>query len=171
MSDNEKAQKLERQLEHIKQQGIDPKKEFWPAIENRVKRRKRYQKTGQSFWYGVIAASIVITTFMAGWQLSVLQTPDNPVTGYYLLAEKMNAEQQVQLHGMRVGYETAGYRQINGNTEEQLTQLALARQEITESLRETSGDPNLLELLSWVNEQELKLLSHSYTLTKTVREI
>ncbi|RUO64819.1 hypothetical protein [Idiomarina ramblicola] len=171
MSDNEKAQKLDRQLELIKQQGIDPKREFWSAIESRVNRSKRYQRTGKSFWYGAIAASIAITTFMAGWQLSVLQAPENPVTGYYLLAERMNAEQQVQLHGMRVGYETAGYSQINGNTEEQLTQLALARQEITESLRETSGDPNLLELLRWVNEQELKLLNQSYTLTQSVQEI
>jgi len=83
----------------------------------------------------------------------------------------MNAEQQAQIYSMRVGYETAGYRQINGNTEESLTQLALAREEITESLRKTPGDPNLLELLRWVNEQELKLLSQSYTLTKTVQEI
>ncbi|MGM0906500.1 MAG: hypothetical protein ACQEVQ_08230 [Pseudomonadota bacterium] len=171
MSDNKQAQNLESQLEQIKKEGVEPPKDFWPMIEGRLSRSEPLQKTGRGFWSGVVAASIIIATFMTGWQLSVSRSPDNPVTGYYLLAEKMNAEQQAQIHSMRVGYETAGYRQINGNTEENLTQLAFAREEITESLRRTPGDPNLLELLRWVNEQELKLLSQSYTLTKTVQEI
>jgi len=171
MSDNAQHSKLESQLKQIKEQGIDPKKDFWSGIENRLNRRQPKQKVVLPFWYGVVAASVVIVTFMTGWQLSAPWTPDKPVTGYYLLAEKMNAEQRVQLHSMRVGYETAGYRQMNGGTDEQLTQLALARQEITESLRVTPGEPNLLELLRWVNEQELKLLSQSYALTGNVQQI
>ncbi|WP_417447988.1 hypothetical protein [Idiomarina abyssalis] len=171
MSDNKQAQNLEDQLEQIKKEGIEPPQDFWPVIENRLSHSEPLAKKGRGFWSCAVAASIVIATFMAGWQLSVPKSSDNPVTGYYLLAEKMNAEQQAQIYSMRVGYETAGYRQMNGNTEENLTQLAFAREEITESLRKTPGDPNLLELLRWVNEQELKLLSQSYTLTKTVQEI
>jgi|AntDeeMinimDraft_5_1070356.scaffolds.fasta_scaffold00192_6 hypothetical protein len=171
MSDNQQAQNLEGQLEQIKKEGIEPPQDFWPVIESRLSHSEPPAKTGRFFWSGVVAASLVITTFVTGWQLSVPRSSDNPVTGYYLLAEKMNAEQQAQIHSMRVGYETAGYRQINGHTEENLTQLAFAREEITESLRRTPGDPNLLELLRWVNGQELKLLSQSYTLTKTVQEI
>ena len=65
----------------------------------------------------------------------------------------------------------AGYHQLNGEIEAQLMQLALARQDITESLRLSPGDPSLLELLRWVNEQELKLLNQSYTLNNNLREI
>lgn len=171
MSENEKHRMLEGRLEQIQQQGIDPKKDLWPNIESQIKRSGMHRDSKRPFWYGALAASVLIATFVSGWQLSTLRVVEKPVTGYYLLAAQMNAEQQRQLHSMRTGYETAGYHQLNGETEEQLTQLALAREQITKSLRESQGDPRLLELLRWVNEQELKLLNQSYTLTQRVQEI
>lgn len=171
MSDTGNWPKLESRLKEIQQRGIGPGKELWPGIAERLNQTRPKPSDKPPFWYGALAASVVIATFLTGWQLSTQRSIERPVSSLYLLAEEMNAEQQQQLHLMRVGYENAGYRQLDGEIKEQLAQLALARQKITESLRNSPGDPNLLELLRWVNEEELKLLSQSYMLRKTLREI
>lgn len=171
MANNEEYLKFENRLEKIKLSGINPNKDLWPEIESQLNRSISKKEPKVFFWQITLAASVVIAIFMTGWQLSTLSSAEKAVSGFYLLAEEMNAEQQQQLYSLRAGYETAGYRQLNGETEEQLTQLALARQDITESLRHSPGDPRLLELLRWVNEQELKLLNQSYTLNNSLREI
>lgn len=171
MASNEEYQNFERRLEEIKLSGINPSKDFWPEIERQIDYPISQEKPKATFWQGALAASFLIAFFMTGWLFSTLPPAEKTVSGFYLLAKEMNAEQQQQLYSLRTGYETAGYRQLNGEIEAQLMQLALARQDITESLRLSPGDPNLLELLRWVNEQELKLLNQSYTLNNNLREI
>lgn len=173
MSDTEQSKRLADQLEQIQRQGIKPPEDLWSSIESRLGQQETRQSGTQPFWFGALVASVVIATFLSGWQLSKTSSVDNPrpVSEFYLLAQKMNAEQRQQLQMMRAGYETAGYQQLNGDIKTQLAQLASARDKITQSLRNSPGDPNLLELLRWVNEEELKLLSQSYTLRNTLKEI
>ncbi|MDV6315859.1 hypothetical protein [Idiomarina sp. HP20-50] len=173
MSDTEQRKRLANRLEQLQRQGIEPPEHLWSGIESRLGQKIPRQSRAQPFWFGALAASVVIATFMTGWQLSTTSSVDKPrpVSEFYLLAQKMNAEQRQQLQMMRAGYETAGYRQLTGDIKTQLAQLASAREKITDSLRNSPGDPNLLELLRWVNEEELKLFSQSYTLRNTVQEI
>lgn len=171
MSNSEQHKSLESRLEQIKRQGIEPEEDLWPGIQSRLDHPIYRRVRKQPFWWGALAASVLIATFMTGWQLSTNERITKPVSEFYLLAQKMNAEQQQQLQMMRTGYETAGYQQLNGDIKAQLAQLASARDKITQSLRNSPGDPNLLELLRWVNEEELKLLSQSYTLRNTLKEI
>lgn len=161
MSNNSQKSILDNLIDETRSAGIEPKQDLWSGIESNLNRKQEPQGYRHAFWYGALAASVAIITFIGGWQLS-LQGSSEHSSALYTLAKEMNNEQTKQVNQLVLGYQNAGYHQVSEGMLSELEQLELARKEITQALKNSPSDPELLDLLIWVNQQELNLLNQSY---------
>jgi len=161
MNNSNQKMTLDNLIEQNQDKSPAPHNDLWPGIESQLKPKIEETGSKNAFWYGALAASLAIATFIGGWQLS-LDTQTQPTSALYMLAQKMNKEQQVQVSQLKVGYQQAGYQQTSTQMLSELKELEIARQEITHALESSPSDSELLDLLIWVNQQELNLLSQSY---------
>lgn len=161
MSNENLKQTLDNLIEKNQDIGPAPHNDLWPGIEFRLKEKREVTGSKSAFWYGALAASLAIATFIGGWQLS-FDNQSQPTSALYTLAQQMNKEQQIQVSQLEMGYRQAGYQQTSSQMLSELKELEMARQEITQALENNPSDSELLDLLVWVNQQELNLLSQSY---------
>ncbi|ASG65254.1 hypothetical protein CEW91_03400 [Idiomarina piscisalsi] len=171
MSNNNQKTTLESLIEQMNGKAPGPQKDLWPGVESRIQLKRNVTKPVRAFWYGAVAASLAILTFLGGWQLSVNEL-NQPTSALYKIAQKINNDQKQQVAQLRTGYQQAGYQYDDSQLLSELDELEMARDEITRALKNSRSEPELLDLLIWVNQQELNLINQSYQpKTKQLQEI
>ena len=169
---SDKSEQLDELLSTIKRgdQGVTPPQELWSGIDSRLEPKQSRHHSSRLRWLGTglsaVAAGIMAVAVTIG-----LHTGTNPVTpqsDWFLLAEQMNQAQQQQLNGMLTGYEMSGYQPVvsapveQADIKQQLVQLQQAKQQLVRSMQQNGGNAQMLELLRWINHQELQLLQQAY---------
>ncbi|ATZ73809.1 hypothetical protein CWC33_08900 [Idiomarina sp. X4] len=171
MTNNNQKTALESLIEQTNDKAPAPQKDLWPGVESRIQLKRTVAKPVRAFWYGAVAASLAILTFLGGWQLSLNET-NQPTSALYKIAQKMNSDQKQQVAQLKSGYLQSGYQYDASQLLSELDELEMAREEITRALKNSPSEPELLDLLIWVNQQELNLINQSYQpKTKRLQEI
>lgn len=169
---SDKNEQLDELLSTFKQgdQGVTPPQELWSDIDSRLESKQSSNRSSRSRWLGAglsaVAAGIMAVAVTIG--LNTGTNPVAPQSDWFLLAEQMNQAQQQQLNGMLAGYEMSGYQSAASATGEQtdinqqLVQLQQSKQQLIRSIQQNGGNAQMLELLRWINQQELQLLQQAY---------
>lgn len=149
--------------------GVTPPDELWGQIEDRLEPQPG-NNARKSVWLGAglsaMAAGIMAVAVVIG--LTHNRAQPDVGSDWYLLAEQMNQAQQQQVQGMLAGYQLGGYQPLSGannassDITQQLTQLQQSKQQLIRSMQTNGGNAQMLELLRWINQQELRLLQQAY---------
>ncbi|MCB1644716.1 MAG: hypothetical protein KDI36_04650 [Pseudomonadales bacterium] len=157
---------LARQLRDLPRE-LEPTRDLWPGIERRIADHPQRKKSDWlSSWMPLgIAASLMMAA--SALTLSVIE---------FNRSEQRLVTTSDYLNEARVDYlkvrnpMVAKFTQVNSDlapeTLDVLYQnidiLAQARQQIEAQIRENPGDPQLVEMLMSIHEQELELLKQDY---------
>ncbi|MAF76105.1 MAG: hypothetical protein CMF17_09675 [Idiomarinaceae bacterium] len=176
---NEKEQQLEALIAHQREtpDAIEPSDDLWQGIEQRLEAQttERLDEGSRTWWAaagGALAASLLAVAVFVGYQGAQpgedIRTNESP---YYAAAAQMISTQAQQVSALQRGYKLAGIEQSDEQLTTQLQQLAKARQSVLEALASGPGNAQQLELLRWINEQELALLEQSYQQKPALKQI
>ncbi|HAE89826.1 MAG TPA: hypothetical protein DCR58_04580 [Idiomarina baltica] len=172
---NEKEQQLEALIAHQREtpDAIEPSDDLWQGIEQRLEGQTT--EDSRTWWAaagGALAASLLAVAVFVGYQGAQpgedIRTNESP---YYAAAAQMISTQAQQVSALQRGYKLAGIEQSDEQLTTQLQQLAKARQSVLEALASGPGNAQQLELLRWINEQELALLEQSYQQKPVLKQI
>lgn len=157
--------------------GICPPAELWDDIDKRLTPHDsaRPNNPRQGLWSGLgfsalaagLMAVAVMIGFMSGEHKPVASDP------WYQLAAQMNQAQAQQMDAMLAGYELSGYSREGQQApmiQQQLAQLRASKQQLMSSMK-NGGNAQMIELLRWINEQELQLLQRAYQKQPRLQEI
>ncbi|WP_370259449.1 hypothetical protein [Idiomarina sp.] len=176
---NEKEQQLETLIARHREtpEAIEPRDDLWQRIEQRLEPQptERREEGSRTWWAaggGALAASLLAVAVFVGYQGAQpggdISNNESP---YYAAAAQMISTQAQQVSALQSGYKLAGIEQSDEQLTTQLQQLAKARQSVLEALASGPGNAQQLELLRWINEQELALLEQSYQQKPVLKQI
>lgn len=174
----DKKQQLDAMIQEHQQQdsGVTPPADLWAGIESRLEERPVQQTVtpvAKKWWFAgglsAVAASLMTVAVIVGLQSPVTKLPD--VSEWYLLAQQMDQAQHQQVDAMASGYQLAGYEMTQNNYIESLASLRNAKQQLLLSMQENGGDAQMIDMLRWINEQEIQLLKHAYQQQPVLEEI
>tara|TARA_B100000700_G_scaffold125271_1_gene140257 strand:+ start:2048 stop:2584 length:537 start_codon:yes stop_codon:yes gene_type:complete len=157
--------------------GIEPPESLWDGIEQRLQAQttERHDNSHRTWWAaggGALAASLLAVAVLVGYNGTQSGTAKAPYESpYYAAAAQMISTQAQQVSALQSSYKLAGLEQNDEQLATQLQQLANARQSVLEALASGPGNAQQLELLRWINEQELALLEQSYQQKPTLKQI
>ncbi|OIM98223.1 hypothetical protein BFR57_11930 [Idiomarina sp. MD25a] len=176
---NEKEQQLEALIARHREtpDAIEPSDNLWQGIEQRLEQQatERRDEGTRTWWAaagGALAASLLAVAVLVGYQgAQPVGESRNNESPYYAAAAQMISTQAQQVSALQSGYKLAGIEQSDEQLTTQLQQLAKARQSVLEALASGPGNAQQLELLRWINEQELALLEQSYQQKPVLKQI
>lgn len=163
---------LEQLLQQHQQQAAPaPNKDLWQGIEHALVRQPQGKANASSVtkpWFAIAASILMVAVLVSQWWPK--NTTQQPQT-IYELAQQLNQAQDQQVELIKARFEAAGYKAPSGNFAESLANLQQARKQVTESLMKSPNDRSLLEMLRWVNQQELKLLDQAYAKQSRLQQL
>lgn len=146
--------------------GVSPPTDLWAQIEPRLqaysdtkpKTARSLQKV--SWGLGTVAASLVAVAVFIGLHHS---PASNPVTSeWYQLAQQLTEAQQRQVNALQMGYQLSGYTANQPQLEQELKDVRQARQELLMAMANNKGNAQFIDMLRWLNQQEIELLERVY---------
>src|SRR5690606_15857077 len=87
------------------------------------------------------------------------------------LSEQLIAQHVQQRELLVVTYQQAGYNVVTPEIEPELMRLREATRSLQDALAKSPNDTGLLEMLNWVQQQELALLMGSYEAQRRQQQI
>lgn len=140
-----------------------PERDLWLGIERAIQGKQQSDIVSNSpkkilpmAWAASVVAAVLVT-----W-LSFSPSPQISQPSVNLVAEmRQNFNQQKQ--AMLVNFGQPQISQLPKEMQEQLAQLASARQSIETALLSDVNNSDLLNLLRWTQKQELELIKQLYS--------
>jgi len=169
-------EKLQNHLNEIPEE-MTPKRDLWAGIEHAIENSNQQEsQQNQSrrlqFNTPLAWAASVIIAVLVSWQLNqsfstqnaakvVQQNSTTPMLGFNAVNFiQTNFQQQKQ--SLLTSYGKPDLKQLPLKMQQELQQLAKAQQSIVKALAKEKNNQNLLNLLQWTQQQELKLLAQLY---------
>lgn len=161
-----KTTKLDDLMKHH-QHELTPRKDLWRGIDIALEHKKNSARYYRPSKWSALAAVLV---------LSVVVFYQNPFSERVLTSEPSLSDQLVAQHAQQrellvVTYQQAGYNVVTPEIEQELTRLREATRSLQDALAKSPNDTGLLEMLNWVQQQELALLMGSYEAQRRQQQI
>ena len=152
---------------------LTPRRDLWRGVEAAINHAELDAQDGQktstkrasakgrhwSVGWAVAASLLVAITVLL---ISPWQTQAPGENSHMALVELLVNEHQQQRQMLLTSYQTAGYQTASMNLNDDLDQLRKANETIQLALAEDPQNRSLIELLVWVQRQELELLKAGY---------
>ncbi|PCI58699.1 MAG: hypothetical protein COB35_13115 [Gammaproteobacteria bacterium] len=159
---------------------ITPKRDLWAGIEHAISNStqpenvqgNKNKKKSFHFNTPLAWAASVIIAVLVSWQLNqsfstqntanvVQQNSTTPMLGFNAVNFiQTNFQQQKQ--SLLTSYGKPDLTQLPLKMQQELQQLAKAQQSIVKALAKEKNNQNLLNLLQWTQQQELRLIEQLY---------
>jgi len=158
-------QTLQQHLDKLPDE-LTPKRDLWAGIEHAINHVEQAPKnTVNRFNTPIAWAASVVVAVLLSWQLNHSFSPSSPNvvqhTNYDAVTFiKDNFQQQKQ--GLLVSYGKPDIKQLPQKMQQELQQLEGAQNTIYKALASDKNNQDLLNLLQWTQQQELKLLDQLY---------
>ena len=148
---------LQQQIEQLPKE-LSPERDLWAGIEKAIEHQSQTEQANKHRMPIAWAASIVVAVLLT-WFGHQHYMPVPEIT----VASQMNQafEQQKQL--MLTSFGQPNLNQLPAEMQEQLNQLEKARKSIEKALIDDQHNSDLIELLDWTQQQELKLIEQLYS--------
>jgi len=152
-----KTTKLDDLMKHH-QHELTPNKDLWRGIDIALEHKKRPVRFYRSSKWLALAATLVLSVVV------LYQVPlgERLINNESSLSEQLIAQHVQQRELLVVTYQQAGYNVVTPEIEPELMRLREATRSLQDALAKSPNDTGLLEMLNWVQQQELALLMGSY---------
>lgn len=137
---------------------MTPDRELWSGIERAIQHKpqsKNKPKVVPLAW----AASVIAAVLVSWMSFSPQQSTPGVLDTVALLQNSFESQKQTML----VSFGQPKLAELPPEMQEQLKQLASARQSIENALKNDPNNMELINLLRWTQNQELNLLEQLYT--------
>ena len=157
MNDNE----LQRQIDSLSKE-IKPQRDLWVGIEHALEHQSQ---RGAPIWQRKTSWAAMAASFVAAILLSIQMVGPGKVTepGIAGVVEVMNQQFQQQRQTLLVSYGQPNLSDLPAPMQEQLNQLASARASLEQAISDDPDNTDLVNLLTWLQQQELQLLEQLYS--------
>lgn len=161
MNDSDKV--LQSQLDQLPKE-LTPSRDLWGGIEKAIadKPQLAEHKVNNSKVYTPAAwAASVVAAVLLTWYGVNLQQPNQ--IQEFTIAGQMHQGFEQQKQMMLTSFGSPSVSELAPEMQEQLNQLKKARLSIEKALNEDENNVDLIELLRWTQQQELKLLERLFS--------
>ncbi len=149
---------------------IAPERDLWLGIERAISPQTSELTNTKTYKKNVFkaplawAASVVVAVLLS-WQINQLspQQQDSLITpANFNAVNFLQTSFKKQKLSLLASYGQTNTKQLSKDMQQQLQQLENAQKSIAKALVNDSNNQNLLNLLQWTQQQELKLLEQLY---------
>lgn len=149
-------QQLQKQLDELPRE-ISPERDLWPGIEVALQQRSQQGKhTKTTLLPFAWAASVVAAVLLTWVNITPQQATDD-------LVASLQSDFEQQKKTMLVSFGRPELTKLPVAMQQQLQQLASARNSIQLALAADENNVDLLDLLRWTQQQEMDLLKQLYS--------
>lgn len=163
---------LQQQLDKLPKE-ITPERDLWAGIEKATQGKKQVKEQQKVFVPSVWAASLLAAVLVTWLTLTPNETEHQLVQQDAVVSGQVEQEQVElvtvmqnnflqQKQAMLVSFGQPDMSQLPAEMQVQLEQLAAARKSIRKALEADANNMDLLNLLDFTQQQELKLIQQLY---------
>ena len=147
-----------------------PSRDLWSGIEHHLQRRSHLESKRRPPWTLAWAAVACLVLAVGGVTFYGTQAPQlaqqAPQVALLTMLNKQHEQQRQQLVTQ---YQNVGMQQTSGYVEQELQQVRQGIQEVSAQLVAEPNNQALWQLLQWLYDKELKLLSWQFTVSSSSR--
>ncbi len=169
-------QELQQHLQQLPKE-LTPERDLWSGIERAIN-ESACENTGLKkhntvvklalfktplAWTASVIVAVLLATQLNSWQLNqhkipTAQTQQLGFDAVSFIQQNFNQ----QKHSLLVSYGNPDIKQLPTKMQQELQLLENAQIEISQALAKDKNNQNLLNLLQWTQQQELKLIEQLY---------
>lgn len=157
MNSQNKEQALATQINALNRD-IAPTRDLWSGIELAIEQQQFVERKKSSIVLPVSWAASVVAAVVLSW--GVLKPDTEQTLPAAVIAMEQSFQQEKST--MLVSYGEPDLGQLSAEMQQQFTKLANAKKALQTALLAEPDNGDLIELLRWVNQQEIDLIEQLY---------